>query len=130
MAIVMIVSSERTSSLVLLVAEAGHRVIETFDSGEALQQVMRQQHDVIIMPDDADPVEGVDLLSVLRGMTSAAIIVVGEGGESRMARALFQGADAYLKYPVDAEELSSRLRALLRRRRERRRTDGGQRLLS
>ncbi len=127
---VLIVASEETFPLVALVAQVGYGVIEASDSGEALQQVLRRSPDAVILRDDAEPVEGVELLPVLRQMTSAVIIVVGEGGENRMAQALFQGADAYWKLPVDAGKLSSRLRSLLRRLRERRRTDGHGRIHS
>ena len=116
--------------VVPLLAQAGYGVIEASTSGEALQWVVRRSPDAVILPDNAEPVEGVELLPVLRQMTSAIIVVVGEGGENRMAQALFQGADAYWKYPVDAGKLPSRLRSLLRRRRERRRTDGHRRLHS
>ena len=125
MATILIVLSEETSPLVAMSAEAGHRVIEAHNSGEALRELMRQHPEAVIIRDDGEPVEGVELLPVIRRMTKAAIVVVGEGGERRMAQALFQGADAYLTHPVDAGALRSRLRALLRRPSERRRTNGG-----
>ena len=125
MANILIVLSEETSPLVAMAAEAGHRVAEAQNSGEALREIMRQHPEAVIILDDGEPVEGVELLSIVRRMTKAAIIVVGKGGERRIAQALFQGADAYLTHPVDAGALRSRLRALLRRPSERRRSDGG-----
>ena len=103
-------------------AEDGHRLSEVPDSGEALKEVVRRGPDLIIMPDDAETVEGVDLLPITRGLTDAGTVVVGSGDGNRMARALFEGADVYLKYPTGDRELRSRVRALLRRRKERRRS--------
>ena len=74
--------------------------------------------------------EGVALLSVVRRMTEAIVIVVGGGESDRMARALFEGADAYLQHPVDRAHLRSRLRALLRRRTLTQRKAGGARQLA
>lgn len=127
---VLVLVAEKTSSLIVAIAQAGYQVMEVGSSGEALQETLRRALDVMIVPDDADPVDGADLLPLLRQITSATIVVVGEGGENRMARALFQGADAYWTHPVDTGEVSSRLRALLRRRHSRRPTNGGRRLLS
>ena len=118
MATVMIMSREEMSGLIPIVAEEGHRVIEAIDSGHVLQVVMRQQPDVIVMPDDAEPIDGEELLPIVRRLTTAAIIVVGEGQETAMASALFQGADAYLRYPIHGGMVRSRLRALLRQPRE------------
>ncbi len=117
-ATVIIMSREEMSGLIPIVAEQGHRVIEAIDSGHVLQVVMRQRPDVVIIPDDAEPIDGEELLPVVRRLTTGPIIVVGEGQETRMANALFQGADAYLRYPISAGMLRSRLSSLLRARRE------------
>ena len=53
--------------------------------------------------------------------------MVGEGEQSRVAQALFLGADVYLHYPVDADEFRSRIDALVRPRSELRSTNGYQR---
>lgn len=116
MATVLILSLEEMAPLVGIVAESGHRVIEAYDSGQVLQQVMRRRPDVVMVPDDAEPVDGEELLPVVRRLTASAIVAVGPGQETRMANALFQGADAYLRFPVEADNVRSRLRALLRRR--------------
>ena len=115
MATVLVFSREKESSgLIPLLAEAGHRVIEAYDSGHVLQVVMRQHPDALILPDDAEPIDGEELLPVMRKLTTAPIIVVGEGQETRMTNALLQGADAYLRLPIDGGRLRSRLIALLR----------------
>ena len=124
MAIVLISVCNGMPELVAWAAEENHRVIEAYDSGETMQQVLRHHPDVIILADGAEPVEGVDLLPVIRGLTASAIIVVGDGDPTSMAKALFEGADAYLKYPIDGSEYRSRVRALLRRPAVKRQTNG------
>ncbi|MEE9261680.1 MAG: winged helix-turn-helix domain-containing protein [Dehalococcoidia bacterium] len=124
MAAVLILTSEETLPLVAILAGAGHRVIEVHSSGEALHEVLRRQLDVVTIADNGELVEGVELLPVLRQMTAASIVVVGEGEQSRVAQALFLGADVYLHCPVDADEIRSRIHALVRPRSERRSTNG------
>jgi DNA-binding response OmpR family regulator len=116
MSTVLIVLRKEYSLLTNILVEEGHRVIEAFDSGHVLQHVMRQSVDAIILPEDAEPVDGEELLPVIRRLTAASIVVVGEGGEPKMAEALFRGADAFLRYPDEPARLRSRLRAILRRR--------------
>ncbi|MEE8442237.1 MAG: response regulator [Dehalococcoidia bacterium] len=117
MATVVIVSRDNMALLKGILIEEGHLVIEAYDSGHVLQHVMRQRLDAIVLPDDMQPVDGEELLPVIRRLTMAAIIVVGEGKELRMAEALLQGADVYLRYPDEAGRLRSRLRSVLRPRR-------------
>ena len=119
MAFVLIYSREDSSSFIQVVAEMGHRVLEAHDSGHVLQLVMRRRLDVVVLPEDAEPVNGEGLLTLVRRLSAAAIIVVGEGTEMKMTRALFRGADAYLPYPLDHAQLRGRLRAFLRPRRVR-----------
>ena len=102
-------------SLIAAVAEAGYRVIEAYDSGHILKLAVQGSLDLVIIPDDASPVDGEDLLPSIHRLTSAAIVVVGAGHEVKMINALVQGADAYLRYPDEARRLPSVIRALLRR---------------
>ena len=109
-----------------ILAEEGHRIVEAYDSGHVLQLIMRPGIDVVILPDDMEPMDGEELLPVIRRLTLATIVVVGEGEETTMASALFRGADAYLHYPDEPGRLRSRIRALLRPRRVRRQAGGGE----
>ena len=112
------------AQLVKAAAQARHKVIEAYDAGQALQEVMRHQPDATIIPDKAESADGVELLPLLRRLASGVIIVVGDGQGVSTARALFLGADAYWKYPVDDTELRSRLRTLLRPRQVANKTNG------
>jgi DNA-binding response OmpR family regulator len=116
MSTILIVHSKKYSLLTNLLVEEGHRLVEAIDSGHVLQFVMRQSVDAIVLPEDVAPVDGEELLPVIRQLTTAPIIVVGEGQELKMAEAIFSGADAFLSYPDEPTRLRSRLRAILRPR--------------
>ncbi len=113
MARILIYSSGDMAMLVPIVAEAEHSVAEAYDSGEILQLVIRSQFDIIMIPDGVEPIDGQEVLPLIRRLTLGAIIVVGDGDETAVANALLQGADQYLRFPVDSALVRSRLRALL-----------------
>ena len=126
---VLILSQEEMSALVPVVAEAGHVVIEAGDSGHLLQLIERVPVDMVMLPADADPVNGEELLDLTRRLALASIVVVGPENETAMVSALFRGADAYFPFPVNADMLRARVRTLLRRGSssvERREQPGGQ----
>lgn len=114
-ATVLILSEADTSALAPVVAAAGHRVVEAVDGDQMLQIGMRGKIHVAILPVDAEPIGGEELLHLICRLTSAAIIAVGPPRETEMVSALFHGADAYFPRPVDANMLVIRLRTLLRR---------------
>ena len=103
--------------LVPVLAEAGHRVFEAYDSGEVLKLVLGSQLDLVMIPDESEPVDGQELLPLIRKLTLAAIVAVGHGDETAIANAFLQGADEYLRFPLDNAITRSRVQALLRPRR-------------
>ena len=115
MTIVVILPYQEHRSLIAAVGEGGYRVIEARDSSDLLQLAGRRSTDLVIIPDDAAPVDGEELLPAVRRATLAAILAVGAGDEVKMANALLQGADAYLRYPDEARKIPSLIWALLRR---------------
>ena len=106
-------------------AEDGHETVQVADSNEVFWAILRERPDAVIVPDDTEPVGGEELVSVVRSISSAVVIVAGEGKDTDVARALFLGADTYLRHPLDPSTLRSRVRALLRRRRSTRPADDG-----
>ena len=114
MADVLVMHSDETVGLIPMLALDGHSVFEAYGSGEMLQEAIRRQLDVLVIPDSQDTVGGVELLGTLRRMTGAGIIMVGEGRSKDVASALLQGADTYLAIPVNPRELRARLRGMLR----------------
>ena len=124
MATILIQIDEVTSSLVAVLAEAGHRVIDAQSGVDAFDQVIAGQPDVVILPDGAELEDGRGLLSALRPLTNAAIIVVGMEGAASNPLVLLQGADLYVTHPVEPSQIRSRLRSILRRKSQRGRSTG------
>ncbi len=114
MVTVLILSQPEMSSLVSAVAEAGHQVIEADDGGDLLQLVAHRPVGVVMLPFDADPIDGEDLLHVVRKRSPASIIVVGPESETESVSSLLNGADAYLPFMVSANIVRVRIGSLLR----------------
>jgi DNA-binding response OmpR family regulator len=109
-------TDQNRQSVVLALQDAGFRVIEAGESGQGVRHALDESpRIIIIVGEKMPPINGVDLLPLLRRLTESPIIVLGSGGEMAMVRALFQGADFYLTRPVNVRELIARIRALLRR---------------
>lgn len=101
MATFLTLSREELWPLIAVVAESGHRIIAASDSGNVVQQVERRRPDVVLLPDDAEPIDGEELMSKVRSLTGAPLIALGECQESKMLDAFSQGADAYVRYHTD-----------------------------
>ncbi len=108
---------ESRGDLATAILEAGFEVRRESSSGGGIAQVLEVDPDVILLSQDMPPLDGVPMLSLLRRMTMAPIIVVGSKGESVAVEALLQGADMYVAEPVRQRELVARVRALFRRHR-------------
>jgi DNA-binding response OmpR family regulator len=106
---------ENRQSVVLALQQAGFRVTEALESGEGVKATLDGSPYVIVVGEEMPPINGVELLPVLRRLTDAPIIVLGAGGEMAMVQALLQGADVYLVRPVNLREFMARVRALMRR---------------
>lgn len=102
-------------SMAELLHQEGLDLKEETDSGQGVARVMEQQPGAILMAEEMAPLDGVELLPLLRRLTKAPIIVLGNGGETAVVSALLQGADMYMKRPLNNRELLSRVRALFRR---------------
>ncbi len=108
---------ESRGDLATAIVEAGFEVRRESSSGGGVAQVLDVDPDVILMSQEMPPLDGVVMLSLLRRMTTAPIIVVGSKDDSVAVEALLQGADMYVAEPVRQRELVARVRALVRRHR-------------
>jgi len=98
-------------------AAEGYAVAAVADGGSALAQVERSVPDVIVL-DVAMP--GLDGLSVTRrlrakGLPVPILLLTARDAISERVAGLDAGADDYLVKPFDVDELTARVRALLRR---------------
>ena len=101
-------------SVVDLLHTEGFEPVVKGDSSDGVARVMQGNPALVIMSEDMLPLDGVELLPLLRRLTASPIIVVGAGGETAVVKAILQGADMYISRPINYRELLSRIRALLR----------------
>ena len=113
--VLVIDSDEGRRSLVTALQGAGFRVVEEVESGNGLRRAVEEVPGAIIMDEDMPPIDGIELLPVLRSFTDSLIVVKGSGGGLAAAQALLQGADLYLPRGVSVKEVLVRVHALLRR---------------
>ena len=101
-----------------LVAD-GYDVAAVADGGAALAAVERSMPDVLVLDVAMPGLDGLAVTRRLRGKGLAVpilLLTARDALEERVA-GLDAGADDYLVKPFESEELSARLRALLRRNR-------------
>lgn len=94
----------------------GFRVVTASGGEEALKLIEEQPPDIalldIVMPD----MNGLELMRHLRERSSMPIILLtAKGSEADKVRGLEMGADDYVAKPFSPDELSARVRAVLRR---------------
>ena len=94
----------------------GFRVVTAEDGEAAFRMAEEQRPDIalldIVMPD----MSGLELMRKLRERTNLPVILLtAKGSDADKVRGLEMGADDYLAKPFSPEELSARVRAVLRR---------------
>lgn len=94
-----------------------YRVECTADGADALQLLGAANFDLIILDWEIPSIQGVDLCRKFRaqGGSTPVLMLTGKDRVDEKVHALDAGADDYLTKPFHMNELSARLRALLRR---------------
>jgi DNA-binding response OmpR family regulator len=95
--------------------QAGFGVVEASSGVEGLFQVLESAPLLIILAEEVPPLKAADLLTVLRRLTDAPVMIIGGGVDPEEVAALEGGADFYARRPVSLRVLLARARALLRR---------------
>jgi two-component system KDP operon response regulator KdpE len=94
----------------------GFRVMTASTAEEALRVAEEHRPDIAVLDIMMPDVSGLELMRRLRERSSMPIILLSaKNGNSDKVRGLELGADDYLAKPFDPEELSARVRAVLRR---------------
>jgi len=94
----------------------GYQVIEAHNGLEALEAVRTQLPDVILLDVMMPDLDGFETLRMLREFSSIPVIMLtAKGEEDDKVLGLELGADDYVTKPFGPRELSSRVKAVLRR---------------
>lgn len=94
-----------------------HQVEMVHDGGKALDLLRFGNFDVVILDWDLPGMTGIEICSTYRGEGGQApiIMLTAKSSISSKTEGLDSGSDDYLTKPFNMKELSSRVRALLRR---------------
>jgi len=102
--------------LVHSLSTRGHTVTEASSGLPALQSVVDDPPDVVLLDLGLPDIDGGDLLKMLRAISSVPLIIgTARDDEHEVVRLLDAGADDYIIKPFSAEQVDARIRALLRR---------------
>jgi two-component system, OmpR family, KDP operon response regulator KdpE len=103
--------------LKVVLRSAGFQVAQAATKREALDAIAVRPPDVIILDLVLPDGNGVEVCEEVRRWTTLPIIVLSAVGDEReKVRALDAGADDYVTKPFGTDELTARIRAVLRRR--------------
>ena len=98
-------------------SEAGYVVWDALNAVEALLSTLRKRPDLIILAEEIPPLSAIEVLRVIRQITTVPVMIMGGGDETKEVTALEVGADFYQRRPVERREFVARVRSLIRRRR-------------
>src|SRR5437867_3236401 len=99
-----------------LLGEEGYQIVTAYDGEVALRRHADAHPDLVILDRRLPRLSGDEVCRGIRAVASTPILMLtGEKGSEERARLLDLGADDYLEKPFSKKELSSRVRALLRR---------------
>ncbi|MBC8099762.1 MAG: response regulator transcription factor [Armatimonadetes bacterium] len=94
----------------------GHRVIEAHSGLEALEAIRTKLPDVVLLDVMMPDLDGFETLRMLREFSTIPVVMLtAKGEENDKVYGLELGADDYVTKPFGPRELSSRIKAVLRR---------------
>ncbi len=94
----------------------GYQVLEAHNGLEALEAIRTQLPDLVLLDVMMPELDGFETLRMLREFSSIPVIMLtAKGEEDDKVYGLELGADDYITKPFGSRELSSRVRAVLRR---------------
>jgi len=94
----------------------GYRVIEATNGVEAVDKVREDLPDLVVMDVQMPEMDGFEALELIRRVSTVPVVMLTvKADEDDKVRGLELGADDYVTKPFSPRELSSRIKALLRR---------------
>lgn len=103
-------------SLTESLTDAGYDLTGSAAGMPALDLILHNHFDVVLLDLGLPDVEGSTLLSMIRAVSAVPILVItARGREDEIIKTLNLGADDYVTKPFAAAHLDARIRAVLRR---------------
>lgn len=94
----------------------GFRVSEAFNGNQAINKIRSSLPDLVLLDVMLPDIDGFEVLHIIREVSTVPVIMLtAKGEEDDRVRGLELGADDYITKPFSPRELSSRVRAVLRR---------------
>src|SRR5690349_5068476 len=92
-------------------------VVSTVPAGlPALETVVKEQPDVVLLDLGLPDIDGLQVLAMIRAVSQVPIVVVTAQDDDRIVvAALDRGADDYVVKPFGIDQVAARVRAILRR---------------
>ena len=110
----------RTSVGEFLVGQ-GYDAVEAADGEEALAKCFTEKPDLLLLDLRLPKVDGYQVCQTLKGNPITSVIpiimITALNSTSQKVKGIEYGADDYIEKPFDLEELSARMKMVLRRRR-------------
>ncbi len=104
------------SALIRGLTERGHTVTSASAGLPALEMVVKERPDVVLLDLGLPDVDGLAVLAMLRGVSDVPVIVITAlDDDQTIVRALDGGADDYVVKPFGLDHVAARVRAVLRR---------------
>lgn len=97
--------------------DEGYTVDTCFDGADALAYIEGTEYDAIILDIMLPGVDGITVLRTIRGqkLKTPVLLLTAKSSVEDKVRGLDSGADDYLTKPFSLEELSARIRVMIRR---------------
>ncbi|AYG03381.1 response regulator [Gryllotalpicola protaetiae] len=104
-------------ALRIILSARGYDVVLARDGKEALDKVVNDHPDVVVLDLGMPGLDGLAVIQAIRGWSTVPILVVsGRADSTDKVEALDLGADDYVTKPFQTDELLARIRALGRRK--------------
>ena len=119
MRLLLVEDDERVASFVRRgLVQEGFSVDVSRDGSDAFHQVLHEAYDVMVLDILIPFMDGFEVLGQIRkrGCQVPVLVLSAKDGVEDRIRGLNEGADDYLVKPFSFDELTARIRALLRRR--------------
>lgn len=101
--------------LAAILAADGFHILQTENAVHGMVWIARFEPVLIILAEDTEPLELGEEIVVMRRMTAAPLMIIGNDESPDEIQSLTHGGDFYLRRPFTAAEVILRARSLLRR---------------